>query len=118
MKLTVSHRYGHHVVQLHLRHQRSHELFCSIHDIEKIDAGVDSELIEHSHGDFSRNVPRTSSQTVQGGIDERRAAAIRFHTIGNRELKVAMPVKTEGTVTTLACRTDVSPNILCKHASG
>ncbi len=60
MKLAASHRHRHHVIQLHLRHERAHELFRGVHHVEQIDPSFNPKILKDGYGDFGGDVSRAS----------------------------------------------------------
>src|SRR5580658_156915 len=93
MKLAASHCHRHHVVQLHLRHQRAHEFLSRIHNVKQIDASFNAKVIEDGHCDFGGNVAGASSQAVERGVDEAGAATNGFYAIGNGKLEIAVAME-------------------------
>src|ERR1700682_1873987 len=118
VELAVSHRHGHHVVKLNLRHQRLQQFLGRIHDVVEIDASLNTELMENRNRNFGRHIARASSQSIERGIDEPRSRAERFYAIGDCELQVAVSMKPKSASAALACFADVTSHIVREHAAG
>src|SRR5208337_5517662 len=117
MKLAAAHGDRHHVVKLHLRHQRSHEVFRRIHNLEEIDSRFDAKVVEDRNRDLRGNVAGAASQAVERGIDEAGSATDCLNAVGDRELQVAVPMKAQSAIAAIAGGAYISPHILREHAS-